>query len=258
VVNVEKNYCVVIGCVPDLFVVISQHSSSNLSMSFSRLLFQKCFYNNWCCVGMKTTREDIPSVEKEVVQAAENLAAVELADQGQFGDQQASAAAENVEEGEIAASGGRSGSSSHQQKPEGEGDAPSSVGTVAAANVQPEKAPVIKKGEKGITLVQNDILMLNSSDGKQLYLCGFLFSAPLNTNFVRLRLKKDRGIHEYRVDFVPELDNQRHRKRALAQFTEQLGEARMFDGHMLFLPFEISEKVIIISLETSEFFMGNC
>jgi hypothetical protein len=73
----------------------------------------------------------------------------------------------------------------------------------------------------------------------------FVCSVRLVTNYVRVTIgKPEESIHEYRVSFSPRIDNFEIRKRFLIKHGRSvMGESRMFDGTILFLPKELPEKV---------------
>ncbi|CAL8111645.1 unnamed protein product [Orchesella dallaii] len=54
-------------------------------------------------------------------------------------------------------------------------------------------------------------------------------------NFVRLKVAKEMGIFEYYVDFKPEVENFRFRKKLISSLTDKLGSAKTFDGSKLYL-----------------------
>ena len=55
-----------------------------------------------------------------------------------------------------------------------------------------------------------------------------------SANFIRIRFAENKGIYEYRVEFSPQLDDVRTRKKVLRQ-CDELGhvKARNFDGQTL-------------------------
>ncbi|XP_045478662.1 piwi-like protein Ago3 [Harmonia axyridis] len=62
---------------------------------------------------------------------------------------------------------------------------------------------------------------------------------PVNvtSNYIRLRIEKDRGVFEYEVRFNPDVDCKRTRCRMVNQHMAEMGKIKMFDGGaVLYLP----------------------
>lgn len=56
------------------------------------------------------------------------------------------------------------------------------------------------------------------------------------TNSITLHCEPESGVYEYEVRFKPEVDNMKFRPKYLNQHKEVLGDARTFDGTLLYMP----------------------
>lgn len=65
------------------------------------------------------------------------------------------------------------------------------------------------------------------------------------SNFIQLTQVEGREIHQYHVDFRPDIPNTSVKKGLLYHHSEQLGRIRVFDGMQLFLPKLLGEKNVI-------------
>lgn len=81
---------------------------------------------------------------------------------------------------------------------------------------QPEREPLEYKG----------------TSGKQV---------PATANYISLLLEKGRGVFEYEVKFVPEVDSKSARFKILNSVISELCKAKTFDGHVLYLPSRLIE-----------------
>jgi hypothetical protein len=68
-----------------------------------------------------------------------------------------------------------------------------------------------------------------------------LFSA----NYVKLKCKNV-GVYQYVVQYDPPIDSQYNRIKLLHSLSNVTGTVRLFDGHTLFLPKLLPEKVIYL------------
>ncbi|CAB0010469.1 unnamed protein product [Nesidiocoris tenuis] len=63
------------------------------------------------------------------------------------------------------------------------------------------------------------------------------------TNYIRLATEPGKGIYQYWVKFEPMVDSRNTRCRLVKQLAHIVGDARSFDGIMLFLPHLLKDKV---------------
>lgn len=66
-----------------------------------------------------------------------------------------------------------------------------------------------------------------------------------STNYIKLKCK-NQGVFQYVVHFNPPVDNQFTRIKLLYHCSEVTGSVRLFDGHTLFLPILLKDKVTTI------------
>jgi aubergine-like protein len=66
------------------------------------------------------------------------------------------------------------------------------------------------------------------------------------TNYFRVKTPEHWSLHQYRVDFAPDLDVTKTRKFLLNQHRERLSPFA-FDGTMLFSPTELGEAIELLS-----------
>lgn len=67
------------------------------------------------------------------------------------------------------------------------------------------------------------------------------------TNYVRLKVDKDRGVFEYEVRFEPNIHAETLRRQLIRQHENVLGRTRLFDGMTLALPFKLPDQVTSLS-----------
>ncbi|KAF6208620.1 hypothetical protein GE061_017078, partial [Apolygus lucorum] len=72
------------------------------------------------------------------------------------------------------------------------------------------------------------------------------------TNYFRLETEAGKGIYMYEVLFYPEIDSLNLRKKIVNQLSDVLQETRSFDGRILYLPFELDQKVTEIPCKTHD------
>lgn len=65
------------------------------------------------------------------------------------------------------------------------------------------------------------------------------------TNYIKLKCK-NKGVYQYVVHFDPPVDNQHTRVKLLYHCSEVTGPVRLFDGHTLFLPVLLKDKITTI------------
>lgn len=65
----------------------------------------------------------------------------------------------------------------------------------------------------------------------------------LGVNYVRLKVAEGKGLYQYDVQFEPSVDYKGARFALLNQFKEVIGETRLFDGGILYLPIMLPQKV---------------
>ncbi len=75
--------------------------------------------------------------------------------------------------------------------------------------------------------------------------------ANFGTNYIKLKCK-NQGVYQYVVHFDPPIDNQMSRIKLLYHASEITGSVRLFDGHTLFLPILLKEKVTVIKAKARE------
>lgn len=75
--------------------------------------------------------------------------------------------------------------------------------------------------------------------------------ANLGTNYIKLKCK-NQGVYQYVVHFEPPVDNQMSRIKLLYHATEVTGSVRLFDGHTLFLPILLKDKVTTIKAKAKQ------
>ncbi|GLV39996.1 Argonaute 3 [Carabus blaptoides fortunei] len=64
---------------------------------------------------------------------------------------------------------------------------------------------------------------------------------PATANYISLHLEKGRGVFEYEVKFVPDVDSKSARFRMLNSVISEFCKAKTFDGHVLYLPSRLIE-----------------
>jgi hypothetical protein len=75
--------------------------------------------------------------------------------------------------------------------------------------------------------------------------------ANFGTNYIKLKCK-NQGVYQYVVHFDPPVDNQMSRIKLLYHASEVTGNVRLFDGHTLFLPILLKDKVTTIKATTKQ------
>jgi aubergine-like protein len=65
------------------------------------------------------------------------------------------------------------------------------------------------------------------------------------SNYINLKVAKDKGIFQYEIKFSPDIDSRILRTKLLKQHLNKLGNVHVFDGILLYLPIQLSETVII-------------
>lgn len=71
-------------------------------------------------------------------------------------------------------------------------------------------------------------------------------AANFAANYIRLKCI-NQGVYQYVVYFDPPVDNQFTRTKLLYHCSEVTGPVRLFDGHTLFLPILLKEKITKIN-----------
>ena len=66
--------------------------------------------------------------------------------------------------------------------------------------------------------------------------------AQFMVNYVKLACKNT-GVYQYVVHYEPQLDSQFHRIRLLNELRDHVGPVKLFDGHVLFLPILLKDKI---------------
>lgn len=64
----------------------------------------------------------------------------------------------------------------------------------------------------------------------------------MSANYIRLRSSSSHW-YQYSVTYSPNIDSMGLRYKLLYAHEDQLGDARVFDGSVLFLPKELNSKV---------------
>uniref|UniRef100_A0A0A9X777 Piwi-like protein 1 n=2 Tax=Lygus hesperus TaxID=30085 RepID=A0A0A9X777_LYGHE len=72
------------------------------------------------------------------------------------------------------------------------------------------------------------------------------------TNYFRLETEPGKGIYMYEVLFYPDIDSLNLRKKIMNQLSNVLKETRSFDGRLLYLPFELDQKVTEIPAKSHD------
>lgn len=72
------------------------------------------------------------------------------------------------------------------------------------------------------------------------------------TNAIPIRCNPDKGVFEYEVRFSPPVDSPKFRSRYLMQHKELIGNAKTFDGVILFLPFKLPDEVTHLVSESQD------
>lgn len=75
--------------------------------------------------------------------------------------------------------------------------------------------------------------------------------ANFGTNYIKLKCK-NQGVYQYVVHFDPPVDNQMSRIKLLYHASEVTGSVRLFDGHTLFLPVLLKDKVTTIKAKAKQ------
>lgn len=102
--------------------------------------------------------------------------------------------------------------------PSGSGTVPKDTSqSLGGASVDTEKTAIIKHGKKGMPITA----------------C---------TNAIPIRCNPESGVFEYEVRFSPPVDSPKFRFRYLMQHKELIGNAKTFDGVILFLPFKLPDE----------------
>ena len=98
---------------------------------------------------------------------------------------------------------------------------------------------VKKEGTAGLPALENlELFDLYGTEGKPV---------DLLANYVRLEKNTDNqayGIHEYVVEFSPQIDSRQEKFKLLDQNDRIIGRFRVFDGSRLFVPFQAQEVSI--------------
>jgi hypothetical protein len=69
-------------------------------------------------------------------------------------------------------------------------------------------------------------------------------AAKFSANYVKLKCK-NLGVYQYVVQYDPPVDSQYIRIKLLHSLSEAIGTVRLFDGHTLFLPKLLPDKVCL-------------
>ncbi|GFS54318.1 piwi-like protein 2 [Nephila pilipes] len=83
----------------------------------------------------------------------------------------------------------------------------------------------------------------------------------LEVNYVHLKTFKDKGIHEYHVDFMPLVDSKNMKFRLMNDpiVKEVIGSVKMFDGSTLYLPINLTSPTNIkVELPTDKSIVTVC
>lgn len=62
-------------------------------------------------------------------------------------------------------------------------------------------------------------------------------------NYIDLKIESGKGLFQYEVKFMPDIDSRGLRRKLLNQHAVKLGRTRTFDGMTLFLPTKLPEDV---------------
>lgn len=65
---------------------------------------------------------------------------------------------------------------------------------------------------------------------------------PVTANYIRLELEPGRAIYEYEIKFEPPVDSIRFRHSLVSGHKDVLGEYRVFDGSILYIPFQLTNE----------------
>ena len=70
-------------------------------------------------------------------------------------------------------------------------------------------------------------------------------TSSFSTNYIKLKCK-NMGVYQYVVHFDPPVDSQFNRIKLLSHVQSVTGSVRLFDGHTLFLPVLLKDKVTTV------------
>lgn len=79
------------------------------------------------------------------------------------------------------------------------------------------------------------VVMLGSSGTKIDVVC----------NYIRLKVEQGKGVFQYDVRYSPEVDSKHFRFELLKTMQNVIGEVKSFDGHVLYLPFQLPKTATI-------------
>jgi hypothetical protein len=74
-------------------------------------------------------------------------------------------------------------------------------------------------------------------------------ATDFSTNYIKLKCN-NQGVYQYVVHYDPPVDSQMNRIKLLYHCSDVTGSVRLFDGHTLFLPILLKEKVTVIKAKT--------
>lgn len=97
----------------------------------------------------------------------------------------------------------------------------------SGASLDTEKTAILKHGKKGMPITA----------------C---------TNAIPIHCNPEAGVFEYEVRFNPPVDSPKFRSRYLMQHKELIGNAKTFDGVMLYLPFKLPDEVTNLVSESQD------
>ncbi|XP_067134684.1 piwi-like protein Ago3 isoform X2 [Centruroides vittatus] len=75
-------------------------------------------------------------------------------------------------------------------------------------------------------------------------------SMEVEVNYVKLHVMEGKGVFEYHVNFIPQVDSKGIRFKLLndPKVRTIIGKTKTFDGAKLFLPFKLNEKITAVSV----------
>ena len=65
---------------------------------------------------------------------------------------------------------------------------------------------------------------------------------PLCANYIKLK-SQTKGVYQYAVSYTPVIDSIGMRYRLLYEHSDVIGETKVFDGAILFLPIQLPSSV---------------
>lgn len=70
----------------------------------------------------------------------------------------------------------------------------------------------------------------------------------MGVNYVKLKVEKGKGLFQYDVQYDPPVESRSLKFGILNSVKNVIGETRLFDGMVLYLPFKLPQKVSYVLL----------